>query len=247
MAIPGYEYDRVTYPGMSRTSAGIGGSAPQQTFTGYTKAIYEQLFKSPRESALLLDKTFRAAYGAVPIGTVMAEDFNTGNLVPYTPDTISKDDPSRVFLLTDLTAAGTSGEFDVEMMESYKLDVGDDIVVTDTDGTYEGHTIGSIDRESSDIKATVTLNSAVSADFTTANLANVFLKAEDAASGKRSVAKYVVDTIADTGAGEYAEGALGSVVLSNAILRKQVVKGMDATAMTNLGNVYDEYSYYVLR
>jgi len=247
MAIPGYEYDRVAYPGLGRTSAGMGGNTPQQTFTGYTKAIYEQLFKSPREVALLLDKTFRAGYGAVPIGTVMAEDQNTGNLVPYTPDTISKDDPSRVFLLTDLTASGTSGEFDVEMIESYKLDAGDSIVLTDTDGSYEGATIDSIDRESSDIKATVTLDSAISGDFTTANSANAFLKAEDADSGKRSKAKYVVDTIADTGAGEYAEGALGSVVLSNAILRKKVVKGMDDTAMTDLGNVYDEYSYYVMR
>jgi len=247
MAIPGYEYDRVAYPGLSRTSAGIGGNAPQQTFTGFTKSIQEQLFKSPREVALMLDKTFRAAYGAVPIGTVMAEDQNTGNLVPYTPDTISKDDPSRVFMLTDLTSAGTSGEFDVEMYESYKLDVGDDIVVTDTDGSYEGHTIGSIDRTSSDIKATVGLNTGVSADFTTANLANAYLKAEDASGDKRSVAQYVVDTIADTGAGKYAQGALGSVVLSNAILRKKAVKGMDSTAITNLGNVIDEYSYYVLR
>lgn len=249
MALPGYDITKTDFPGLDRTSAGLGGNIPQQTLTGYSTRFEKQLFKSTRDIALLLDKTFRAGYGCLPIGTVVAEDQNTGNLVPYTPDTISQEDVSRVFSLTDLIASGVSGEFDVAMMESYKFDAGDVIVLTDTDGSYEEKTINSIDRASSNIKATVSLNTGVGSDFTVAKSANAYLKAEDAASGKRSVAKYIIDAEVDTGAGEYRKGGLGSVVLSNAVLNKDVVdeNNIDATAMTSLGNITADGTYYVLK
>ncbi len=241
MALPGY--DNKSVPGIDRTNAGLGGHIPQQTITGYTTRFYEQLFHSVRDIALLLDKTFRAGYGCLPIGTVVAKDSNTDKMIPFTSSNtgeISQEDPGRVFLLTDLTSGGTSGEFDVEMLESYKLDAGDTIQVMDSDTGTEEATIASIDRDSSNIKATVTLNSGVSGNFTTANNANVFLKGGD-------TAVYIADADTDTGAGEYAKGAVGSVVLSNAILNKSVVKGMKGSATSDLGNVSTDGTYYVLK
>ena len=249
MTVPGYDHNEPRIPGLDRTSGGLGGNIPQQTLTGYTTRFYEQLFKSTRDIALLLDKTFRAGYGVLPIGTVAAVDQNTDKLVPYVPDTISEDDVGRVFSLTDLTAAGVSGEFDVPMLESYKLQANDVVILTDTNGTYEERTINSVDRDSHNIKATVHLSTGVTSDFLTSRLANAYVKAEDASSGKRSRAKYIIDAETDTGGGVYAKGALGSVVLSNAVLNKDVMEkaNIDATAMTHLGNIELDGTYYILK
>lgn len=246
MALPGYDENRTQFPGINRTSAGLGGNIPQQTITGYETYIETPLYKSPREVALLLDKTFRAGYGCLPKGTVLAKDQNTDKLVPYVPDSIdTENDFARVFLLNDCDAADN---FDVDMVESYKLAEGDSILIMDSSTSGESSEIDSIDRTSSKYKATVTLTGATSGSFTTGNDANCYVKAEDADSGKRSKAVYVLDMEVDTGAGEYAKGGLGSVLLSNAILYKNAVTGMDSQAMTDLGNVSeDDAGYYIVK
>jgi hypothetical protein len=244
MALPGYDTSKTRYPGIARTSAGLGGDIPQQNLTGWTAAFHKRLYKSPREVALLLDKTFKAGYGCLEIGTVLAEDQNSGNLVPYAPDTISEEDVARVFLLNDVSSPFTS--FDVDLLESYKLASGETIIITDTDGSYSQTAITGIDRTSSPRKATVTVNE-VSASFSVSKLANAYVKAEDAASGKRSKAKYILDMTVDTGAGADAEGGLGAVLLSNAIVYKEDVPNMDSAAMTNLGNVSEDGGYYVVK
>ncbi len=242
--IPGYT-NKITYPGRGLTSAGLGGAIPQQNLTGYHVAQYKRLYKSHREIALLLDKTLRAGYGCLEAGTVMAVDQNTDNLVPYTPDTISEEDPSRVFLLNDCS---TADNFDVELLESYKLASGETIVMTDSDGTYEQATISGVDRSSSNYKANITLTGSTSNNFTVAKSANCYVKAEDASGDdKASKAKYVLDMAVDTGAGEDAEGGLGAVLLSNAVIYKDATVGMDSTAITDLGNVSEDGAYYILK
>src|SRR6056297_1820314 len=150
MTIPGYDFYRDRFPGINRT-IGAAGNSPQQSIRGYTPVFYKRLYKSPREVALLLDKTIRSGYGVLEAGTVMAVDQNdTDQLVPYTPDSISTTDVSRVFLLTDCDA---SDNFYVDMLESYKLAVDDEITFTDSDGAYETETISAIDRTSYDNKA----------------------------------------------------------------------------------------------
>jgi hypothetical protein len=246
MAIPGYDVNRTKYPGLGRTSGGLGGATPQQTITGYTVDIQKPLYKSPREVALLLDKTIRSGYGSLPRGTILAKDENTDKLVPYAPDTISTEDVARVFLLADLNA---SDSFDVDLLESYKVASGETVIFTDTDDAYEEATVSDVDRTSSNYKATVTLSSAVSGEFNTAKDANCYLKAEDADSGKRSKAKYILDMDVDTGAGEYAKGGLGAVLLSNAILYKNAIPNIDDQAITDLGNVSEDEggAYYIVK
>lgn len=250
MAIPGYDVNRNIYPGVDRTTAGLGGNVPQQTITGKYPAFYKRLYKSPREVALLLDKPFRAGYGCLPIGTVLAVDQGNNTLVPYTPDTVSEDDPSRVFLLGDCSAT----TFDVLLVESYKLAANDVITMCDEGGSpnnYEKATIDSIDRTSSDYKATVTLTGSISGSFTVANSANCFVKAKDADTDtKLSEAEYVLDMEVDTGAGEDASGGLGAVLLTNAIIYQDAVVGMDSSAITDLSNrgvdVISDGVYYIL-
>lgn len=252
MAIPGYDRNRKIYPGLNRTAGGLGGDMPQQTLTGRYTVFYKRLYKSPREIAILLDKTFRKGYGCLPIGTVLAKDENTDKLVPYTPDEIDQDkDYSRVFLLND---CDTADSFDVDITESYKLQEDDEIVLTDRQAagsppsTFETATIDSIDRTTYNHKAVVTLTGAVSGTFTTALLANCYVKAEDAASGNKcSKARYILDMEVDTGAGEDAVGGLGAVLLSNAVIYQEDVELMDAQAITDLGNVTSDGVYYILK
>lgn len=246
MAIPGYDVNRTAYPGLGRTSGGFGGAIPQQTITGYTVDVQKPLYKSPREIALLLDKTFRAGYGCLPKGTVLSKDENTDNYVPYAPDTIADTDVARVFLLND---CDTADNFDVDLLESYKVASGETIILTDTDGAYEAATISNIDRTSSNIKATVTLTGSTSNTFTTAKSANCYLKAEDNNTGKRSKAKFILDMDVDTGAGSDAAGGVAAVLLSNALLYKSAISNMDSQAMTDLGNVSEDEGgqYYVVK
>jgi len=245
MTIPGYDFYRDRFPGINRT-IGAAGNSPQQSIRGYTPVFYKRLYKSPREVALLLDKTIRSGYGVLEAGTVMAVDQNdTDQLVPYTPDSISTTDVSRVFLLTDCDA---SDNFYVDMLESYKLAVDDEITFTDSDGAYETETISAIDRTSYDNKAKITLSAATAASFTIGKNANCYVKAADEAdTNKTSDAAYILDMEVDTGAGEYAAGGLASVVLSNAILYQDACVGMDSSAITDLGNVTSEGVYYILK
>lgn len=245
MTIPGYDFYRDKVPGINRT-IGPGGDTPHQSLRGYTTRIDKRLYHSRREIALILDKSFRSGYGVLEIGTVLAIDQNdTDKLVPYTPDSISLDDVSRVFLLTD---CDTAASFWVDMMESYKLAVDDDIVITDTDGTYETVTINSIDRTTRSDRAQITLGGSTDNTFTIAKDANVYVKASTQASGNKcSVAEFILDMNVDTGAGVRAEGGLGAVLLpkGNAIVYRDAFTNIDSTAESSLGLTIHGAYYFV--
>lgn len=246
MTIPGYDVYRDRVPGINRT-VGPAGDIPQQTIKGITPLFFKRLYKSPREIALLTDKTLRGGYGVLQIGTTLAVDQNdTDLLVPYVPDTIDYSDVARVFLQNDCT---TADNFYVDLLESYKLDAGDIVVLTDTDGSYEQAEISTINRTdySQTGQALITLTGATSGTFTVAKKANCYVKAEDSASGKRSKAAYILDMEADTGAGEDANGANSTVLLSNAVIYQADCPNMDAQAITDLGNVTSEGIYYILK
>jgi hypothetical protein len=248
MTIPGYDFYRDQVPGLVRTTGGLGGDIPQQTIKGHSVLFHKRLYKSPREVALLLDKTLRGGYGVLEIGTVLATDQNdTDKLVPYTPDTIAYTDVSRVFLLNDCSNADN---FYVDLMESYKLAVGDTIVMSNTDDDYEDEEIESIDRTTyaSLGKALVTVVGTAAADYTVAKKGNCYVKAEDDTSGnKNSKATYILEMEVDTGAGEDAEGGLGTVLLSNAIIYQSDCPNMDTQAITDLGNVSSDGIYYIIK
>lgn len=242
--LKGYDLYRDRIPGLERTP-GAGGDSPHQSIRGFTPTFDKKLYFRGRDAALIVDATFRAGYGVLERGMAIAIDQNdTDKLIPYTPDTISLNDISRVFLLTD---CDTADNFYVEMYESYKVAVGDVVVLTDTDGTYEQATISAIDRTTYDNKAKITLTGAVSGTFEISKLANCYLKAEDTASGKASKAMCVLDSDVDTGAGDVAEGALGPVLLSNAVIYQSACVFMDAQAISDLGNITSWGVFYILK
>lgn len=219
--------------GIGRTNGGLGGYTPQVNHTGFTELREKRLFFSQREIGLFLMKTVRGGYGEVPAGTILAEDTNSGFLVPYIPDTISAENIGRLMLVTGCNATNT---FQIWKEDSGKIKAGDVIVLTDTDGTYEEATVLSMAKVNDRIHS-VTLSGNTTGNFELAKSACCYLKA--GTSGKRSVAKYVLDQ--DTFAGEYdnPNGAQVSVFVSNGVLYGSSLIGHDATAATALGSVTD--------
>lgn len=220
------------------TSAGLGGMAPQVNRVGYSAIRERKLFYSQREVALLLEKQLRGGYGDLLAGTVLAEMTAAPyDLVPYIPDTISTTDVGRIFLVNDNI---TSATFKIWAEDRGKIKAADVIVLTDTDGTYEEATVSSMAEDAGGRTWTVTLSGATvtAGGFTVAKSANCYLKS--GASGKRSTAKYILDQDVYTGNYENpTPGALTSVFLSNGIVYKSMMVGLDATAASALGAVID--------
>ena len=219
--------------GIGSTTGGLGGYTPQVNRTGFVELREKRLFFSQRESGLFLMKTVRGGYGEIPAGTVLAEDTNSGFLIPYVPDTIAATDKGRLMLVTGCNATDT---FQIWKEDSGKVKVGDVIVLTDTDGTYEEATVSAVATVNDRISS-VTLGGNTTGNFELAKSACCYLKA--GASGKRSTAKYVLDQ--DTFAGEYdnPNGAQVSVFVSNGILYGASLVGHDSTAATALGSTTD--------
>lgn len=220
--------------GVNVTTGGLGGFTPQVNRTGFTEFREKKLFLSQRELGLFLPKTFRGGYGELPAGLVVAEDVNSGFLVPYIPDTISASDPGRIMLVT---GCNVSNSFQIWAEDAGKLKATDVIVLTDTDGTYEEATVSSVTKYD-DRRYTVILGANTAANFEIgAKLANCYLKA--GTTGKRSVAKYILDQNLYAGGAENPNGALGSVFITNGILYTNACTGLDATAISAIGGVVD--------
>lgn len=220
------------------TSAGLGGMAPQVNRGGWSALRERKLFYSQREVALLLEKQIRGGYGDLLAGTVLAEMTAAPyDLVPYIPDTISTVDVGRIFLVSDNITAAT---FKIWAEDRGKLKAADVIVLTDTDGAYEEATVLSMAEDTGGRTWTVTLSGATTTvgGFTVAKSANCYLKA--GSTGKRSVAKYILDQ--DVYTGDYenpAPGAQTSVFVSNGIVYKNMLVGFDDTAATALSAITD--------
>ena len=225
-----------TILGVGVTTGGLGGYAPQVNHTGFIELRDKRLFFSQREMGLFIPKTLRGGYGVLEAGTVLAEDTNTGFLVPYTPDAILATDAGRIMLAADHTTAVT---FKIWAEDRGKLQKDDVIVLTDSDGTYEAATVASVALDANGRTATVTVSAATVTvgGFTVAKSANAYLKA--GSSGKYSVAKYVLDQDQFTGDFDNPNGALTSVFLSNGVIYKDSLVGADATALTALSGVVD--------
>ena len=221
--------------GIGVTNAGLGGYVPQVNRTGFTEIRERKLFFSQRELGLFIPKTLRGGFGDLPMGTVMAEDTNSGLLVPYIPDVIDLEkDLGRIELVTGCNAAST---FQIWTEDSGKLKVGDVIVLTDTDAAYEEATVSAL-AAYDDKRWTVTLSGNTTANFEVgAKKANCYLKS--GASGKRSTAKYLLDQDSYTGGYDNPNGSLSSVFISNGIVYKAACTGLDSAALSSLGGVED--------
>lgn len=224
---------------------GIGGDIPQMVRNPEGAGI-KRLFFSQRDIALIKDKTCQAGYGVLKAGTVVAcnassGSANLGKLVPYVPvyDTPVTFGTDSAIGAARMVADGSSGHVYVSLEDSYKFAVGDEIVFENASGEGPvdcGH-ISAIDRTTSTIWADITTEAYTATNATVAKTAYVYVKS--ATSDPWSTAKFILDKDVNTGVGEEAQGALASVVISNAIVYTNSLVNMTAAAISALSAVQD--------
>ena len=214
--------------GIGKTTAGRAGNVPQVNITGYTRQVQKRLFYSRREQALILEKTVKGGFGFLEMGQVMTQVYKDGTLVedfivPYGAN-------GQVVLAAD--AAASQKNITVSAEDVVKFAAGDHIVVNDSGTTAENHEIVSIAGNVITVKANLTGTFEVSADAYIEH--------------RRDGNYYILDQDIDTGVETQEEGALGSVVYSNAVLYKDAVIGMDSTVLADL-NGKEDGVFYIIR
>ena len=223
-------------------TVGMGGSSPQFRIGGRTIGP-PPFYKSERDFALILDKTIKKGYGILPAGTILCEAVgdSNGSLVPYCPTAVAATDVGRAFLVAD----ASSTDLYTTIKDSYRFEVGDNVVGCDDTPNYTDlGAITAIDRTTHPNMAKITVTNALTA--TVADMANIYIKG--GASGKFSDAKYILDSYVFTGDGEgdTPVGANAPVVVSNAILYKNMLPNLDTAAQTSLGATVDG-KYVILK
>lgn len=234
--------------GIGKTTAGLGGAVPQVNLTGMTRNVQKRLFFSRRESALLMEKTLRGGFGAVDIGTIMGVVAGDDRIVPHAA-VGSESAIGKTFLVAN--AANGQATLQVDLVESYRFIPGDPVVLYNGSaaGVYMVSTVNAVDRTGR--TAVVTLDDDfAAATFTTANGAFICHRTgENAADATSLAAAYVLDQDMLTGVGEdtvQPDGALGSIVVSNAILYQDVMENVDDAVLTALSLIPDG-RFYILR
>lgn len=226
----------------------IGNGSIPQLNTGAQSPGSRALFYSVRDIALILDKTVKAGYGVLRAGTLMSvvagetDAADYGKLVPYAmtnASAVQSGGNAKAYLAQDYDTGTTTCEVTNE--ESYKLTLGDHIIFGATGETsLTGGEITGLARSATTGICTITHTAVASAVFTVAGGGYVIAKA--AAAAPFSTAVYVLDQDVDSGVGADAAGALTSVVVSNAILYKAVLDGINgetAGYTTDMGGVAD--------
>jgi hypothetical protein len=205
---------------------------------------YKRLFYSRPEQALMRDVTISAGYGVLKAGTPLAQNVSaSGNVyeyVPYCPTTPASGDTTQkgnAFLVADASGGSLTTVY-VTMNDSYKFEVGDDIIIYDTSSkTTSAENLGAItaiDRTTYQHMAKITFTSATSSSFTVANSAAIHVECgADSTNGYSDCAGILASTV-DTGTGENAKGALAPMILSSAILYEGCCEGLDTAAKSDI-------------
>ena len=232
--------------GINKSRAGLGGQIPQYNLTGYSQLREKRLYKSRREVALISDMNVKGGYGQLERGTVMAVSSDDATvLVPYvTDDPVTNASPGAVFLVAD--TANASDEVRVALNESYMFQPGDAVILNSATAAMLVREVDSVDRTGN--VAVITLTAAVDDDYNIANDAYIFIRCGDDGDDY-SLAACVLDSDIYTGVDEgNSNGALAPILLSNAMIYQDAVIGMDASARTDMGNVFAFGGiYWVLR
>ncbi|MGW8177638.1 MAG: hypothetical protein ACWGQW_02415 [bacterium] len=204
---------------------------------------YKRLYRSQREIALIEEINISPGHGVLPVGTVMALNAsaagNIGNAVPYFPTTPAAGDPNQGKAGAYLVQDGSGTTLYVTLDDSYKFVVGDDIIIKDSDtATTSSENLGAItaiDRTTYTHMAVITVTSSVSGAFTVANGAIIHVECGADNTNGWSDAVGILEKSVDTGTGETAKGAQGTMVVKNAMLYKGSLVNWDAAALTDLG------------
>jgi len=195
---------------------------------------YQALFFSNPEACLEIPMTMQRGYGLIKVGTVVgvntsASSTNKGKYIPYDPHatiTGAEDAPGRAYIVSN----HTSGAYTVivTMEDSYKFIVGDDLLLQGSGEAVENvGAITTIDRTTYGHIATITFTVASGKNYTTANFAYACVEGSETAVGVLKAAR-------DTGVGTDSVGALGNLVIGNALFYTGVLLNMDSNARTDV-------------
>ncbi len=221
---------------------GLNGSAPQVNRYPEGNGI-NRLYYSMRDQALLTDKMIRSGYGVLRAGTLMVlmGSFDTRNadmapMVPYTRTEVidTNSDTEKWVGVTPVLAFDDVAEtvtIPLDYVKRFK--VGDEVMV------YVNDT-GATDANQNEITViTVTANGVTltipgvgAAIATATELLIGPCSRYDDFSGKTV---YVLDKDVDTGSGTEGIGAMGVVLMSNAIIYKGSIPNYNSEILPFLG------------
>lgn len=205
---------------------------------------YKKLFYSPEEACLEIPVTLKKGYGDLPVGTVISiitsAAGDVGKYIPYDPHATidgAVDAPVRAHLTSDHTSGASS--VIVTMDDSWKFIVGDDLLLQGNGEAMENvGAITAIDRTTYGHIATITFTTASGKNYTVANFAYASVEGCETAVG-------VLKAGRSTGTGEDADGALGNLVLKNAILYSGMLTNMDSNARTDISaSTVSQFTYF---
>jgi len=227
----------------------IGGDSPHILYG--VQSDYKVLFYSEHMAALTAPITLAAGYGVLSMGTVLAmnlSNLKTGGrdkLVPYNPTTFTgkEDHPGRAFLVSD--SGTTASTVKVTLDDSYKMAVGDDLIINDDTTAAENlGAITAIDRTTYSNFAVITVTTATGGtSFTTARFANVFIEA-GTSGNSYSDAVGILMSSRDTGTGQNAQGAPAELILGNCVLYEGMLTNLDAASKVDLSAAsFGEFLY----
>ncbi len=210
---------------------------------------YKRLYYSNPDAALKVPVTLMAGYGLIEQGTMLSKNLSAagkaGLLLPYNPTSFTgaEDHPGRAYLVAN---SGTTDKFVyVNMDDSYKFNIGDDLIINDDTTTAENlGAITAIDRTSETHRAQITATTAIGGTaFTTARKAYVCVEA--GTSGNLfSDCVGILEKSVDCGTGVNAKGAVATLILGNVVLYEGMLTNSDSAAKTDIsGTSYGMYLY----
>lgn len=220
----------------------IGGDTPQIVRNPEGRGI-KRLFYSVRDIALIKDKMVAPGFGVLAAGTIMSTNTSAaggkGTLVPYVPvyNKVTFGTDSAIGI-SPIVADGVTGSVKVSIADSYKYQVGDDLVAENNagEGPLALGAISAITRTDARF-AIITCGAYTATNITVAK--NAYIYTEAGASDPWSTATFIIDKDIDTGVGEEAAGAQTSVVISNAVLYTSSLVNATSEALAAIGGVLD--------
>jgi len=213
---------------------------------------YKRIFYSDQNLALTKPITLIGGFGVIKSGTIMgivSESTNrAGMYTPYTPEGTAWAGaglqvawPGVTYVTSDLAVEKYAR---VKMEDSYRFQVGDHLCACDTDNTMTDlGAITAIDRTTYSHIAVLTVTN----NCATATVAKgAIIYHQQTTSSPFVLAKGALLSSVDTGTGENAKGAQGTLVLSNAILYAGSILGYNSDVETDLGSSLDG-KYVILK
>lgn len=200
---------------------------------------YKRLYYSNPEAALKVPITLQAGYGWIEAGTVISKNLSAagkaGLYLPYNPTSFTgvENHPGRAYLVAN---TGTTDKFVyVSMNDSYKFNVGDDLIINDNTTTAENlGAITAIDRTTYPHMAKITATTAIGGTaFTTARFAHVLVEA-GTSGNLYSDAVGILEKTVHTGIGVNAKGAHSTLIISNCLLYEGMLTNIDSASKTDL-------------